>query len=185
MLKLQYFGHLIQQMTHWKNPYCWEKLRAEGKEGIRIWDGWMESPMQYTWTWASPRRCWGTGRPGLLQSIGSQRVRHDWATEQQQWKQMEWNSFVQIREVKHQLAIQCVCVCVFVCAQSCPTLCTPMDHSPPGSSVHGISQERILEWVAISYSSGSSWLRDQTCISCVSCIGRQVPYHCSIWVAIQ
>ena len=118
MLKLQYFGHLIQQMTHWKNPYCWEKLRAEGKEGIRIWDGWMESPMQYTWTWASPRRCWGTGRPGLLQSIGSQRVRHDWATEQQQWKQMEWSSFVQIREVKHQLAIQCACVCVCLCVLS-------------------------------------------------------------------
>ena len=47
-------------------------------------------------------------------------------------------------------------------AQLCPTLCNSMDCSPPGSSVHGISQARILQWVAISFSRGSSWLRDQT-----------------------
>ena len=53
------------------------------------------------------------------------------------------------------------------CAQPCPTPCNPMDYSPPGSSVHGIPQVRILEWVAISSSMGSSWPRDQTCISWV------------------
>ena len=52
-------------------------------------------------------------------------------------------------------------------AKSCPTLCNPMDYSPPGSSVHGIFQARILEWVAISFSRGSSWPRDQTCVSCI------------------
>ena len=51
--------------------------------------------------------------------------------------------------------------------QSCPTLCNPMDYSPPGSSSHRISQERLLEWVAISFSRGSSRSRDQTCISCI------------------
>ena len=56
--------------------------------------------------------------------------------------------------------------CFCLAAQSCPTLCDPMDCSPPGSSVHGISQVRILEWVAISFSMGSSQLRDQTCVSC-------------------
>ena len=65
-----------------------------------------------------------------------------------------------------------------VCAQSCPTLRDPRDYSLPGFSVHGIFQARILEWVAISYSRGSSRLRDQTHISCVSCIGRQILYHC-------
>ena len=50
----------------------------------------------------------------------------------------------------------------FVCVQSCPILCNPMDCSPPGFSVHGISQTRILEWVAIPFSRGSSWPRDQT-----------------------
>ena len=59
-------------------------------------------------------------------------------------------------------------------AQWCLTLCDLMDCSPPGSSVHGILQARILDWVAISSSRGSSQPRDQTCISCVSCIGRQM-----------
>ena len=59
-------------------------------------------------------------------------------------------------------------------AQSCLTLCNPMDCSPPGSSVHGILPARILEWVAISFSRGSFWPRDWTLISCVSCIGRQI-----------
>ena len=68
-----------------------------------------------------------------------------------------------------------VCVCVRAClvAQLCQTLCDPMDCSPPGSSVHGISQTRILEWVAIS-SRGSSWLRNWTL---VFCFGRWVLYH--------
>ena len=54
-------------------------------------------------------------------------------------------------------------------AKLCPTLCSPMDNSPPGSSVHGISQARTLEWVAISFPRGSFWLRDRTRISC-NCI---------------
>ena len=59
-------------------------------------------------------------------------------------------------------------------AQSCLTLCDPMDCSPPAYSVHRISQSRILEWVAISPSKGSSQPRDRTW---VSCIGRQILYH--------
>ena len=61
-----------------------------------------------------------------------------------------------------------------VCAQSCPTLCDPMDCSLPGSSDRGIFQARILEWIAVSFCRGSSQPRDQTCISC---IGRQILYH--------
>ena len=72
-----------KQPTHWKSPWCWERLKAEGEEGIRRWDSWMASLMQWTWTWANFGRWWGTGRPGMLQSTGSQRVGHDWATEQQ------------------------------------------------------------------------------------------------------
>ena len=72
-----------EQPTHWKSPWCWERLRAEGEEGIRGWDGWMASSMQWTWTWANFRRWWRTGKPGVLQSTGSQRVGHDWVTEQQ------------------------------------------------------------------------------------------------------
>ena len=68
------------------------------------------------------------------------------------------------------------CVLCLV-TQSHLTLCSPMDCSPPSSSVHGIFQARILEWVAISYSRGSSWLRDRTRVSCISCFGRQILYH--------
>ena len=77
--------------------------------------------------------------------------------------------------------------CVPACSvtQSCLTLCDPMDCSPPGSSDHGILQARILEWVAISYSRGSSWPRDWTWVSCISCIGRQILHHCATWEAVQ
>ena len=61
--------------------------------------------------------------------------------------------------------------------KSCPTLCDPMDCSPPGSAVIGTLQARILEWVAISFSRGSSWPRDPTHISCVSCTGTWITYH--------
>ena len=76
-----------------------------------------------------------------------------------------------------------LCACIIyiyiVCAdgkllQSCLTLWDPLNHSPPGSSAHGILQARILEWVAISYSRGSSWPGDQTHVFCISCIGRWI-----------
>ena len=73
-------------------------------------------------------------------------------------------------------------------AQSCPTLCNPMDCSPPGSSIHGILQARGLEWVAISSSRGPSWPRDRTltsCVSYISCIGRQTLYHWATWEALR
>ena len=68
-------------------------------------------------------------------------------------------------------------------AQSCSTLCDPMDCSPPGSSVHGISQGRILEWVAISSSRESLQPRDWTHISWVSLIDRQILYQWATWRA--
>ena len=76
-LKLQYFGHL----THLKRPWCWERLRVGGAGDDRGWDGWMASLTQWTWVWVNSRSWWWTGKPGVLQSMGSQRVGHDWATE--------------------------------------------------------------------------------------------------------
>ena len=64
-------------------------MEAEGKGGDRGWNGWMASPMQWTWTWANSGRWWDTGRPGVLQSIGSQRVGQDWVTEQQKQQQQQ------------------------------------------------------------------------------------------------
>ena len=71
---------------------------------------------------------------------------------------------------------------ISVCAKSlqlCTALCDPMDCSPSDSSVHGILQARILEWIAIPFSRGSSWPRDRTHISYVSYIGRQILYPLS------
>ena len=73
----------LKQLTRWKSPWCCERLRAEGEEGVRG-DGWMASPMQWTWTWANFGRWWGTGRPGMLLSLRSQWVRPNWGTEWQQ-----------------------------------------------------------------------------------------------------
>ena len=69
-----------EELTHWKRPWCWERLKA-GEGDNRGWDGWMASLTQWTWVWASSRRWWRTGRSGLLLSMGTQGVGHDWATE--------------------------------------------------------------------------------------------------------
>ena len=73
-----------EELTHWKRPWCWERLKA-GREGDdRGQDGWMALLTQWTWVWANSGRWWRAGRPGLLQSMGLQRVAHNWPTEQQQ-----------------------------------------------------------------------------------------------------
>ena len=100
-----------------------------------------------------------------------------WSVRQAQtlfMKKVMWKTRLKLHSITQ-------CICLFfirlcVCAQSCWTLCNSMDCSPPGSSVHGIFQARILEWVAISFSRGSSGPRDWTY---VSCIGRQILY---LWV---
>ena len=67
-----------KEPTHWKRLWFWERLRAGGEGGDREWDGWMASSTQWTWVWSNSRRYWRTGKPGMLQSMGSQRVRHNW-----------------------------------------------------------------------------------------------------------
>ena len=70
-----------EELTHWKRPWCWERLRAGGEGDDRGWDGWMVSLTQWTWVWVDSGSWWWTGRPGMLWFMGSQRVRHGWATE--------------------------------------------------------------------------------------------------------
>ena len=117
-----------EELTHWQRPWCWERLKAGGEGDDRGWDGWMASLTQWTWVWVDSGSWWWIGKTGMLQSMGSQRIGHDWVTELTDW----------------------------------------LDCNSPGSSLHGISQARILEWVAISFSRGSSWPRDPTCISCTA-----------------
>ena len=148
-----------------------------------------------------------TEEPGRLQSMGSLRVGHDWVTslllftfmhwrrkwqptsvflpgESQEWQAwwvavygvaQSWTRLKRLSSSSSNLSKNRPQLCMS--AQSCPTLCDPMDCSPPDSSVHGISQARILEWIFISSSRGSSPPRDWTQVSYGSCIGRQILYH--------
>ena len=61
-----------EELTHWKRPWYWERLKEGGEGADRGWDGWMASPMRWTWVWASSRGWWWTCSPGMLQSMGSQ-----------------------------------------------------------------------------------------------------------------
>ena len=70
-----------KELTPLKTPWCWERLKARGEGDDKGWDGWMASPTWWTWGWVNSRSWWWTWRPGLLQSMGSQIVGHDWATE--------------------------------------------------------------------------------------------------------
>ena len=70
-----------KELTHLEKPWCWEGLKAEGEGDDRGWDGWMASLTWWTWVWANSSCWWWTGQPGMLQSMGSQRVRYDWVTE--------------------------------------------------------------------------------------------------------
>ena len=92
----------FEELTHWKRPWCWERLKAGGEGDNRGWDGWMASPTQWTWVWVNSRSWWWIGRPaekamaphsstlawkipwtkepGGLQSMPSLRVGHNWAT---------------------------------------------------------------------------------------------------------
>ena len=70
-----------KELTHLKRRWCWERLRAGGEGDDRGWDDWMASLTQWTWVWVEFGSWWWTGRPGVLQFMGSQGVGHDWATE--------------------------------------------------------------------------------------------------------
>ena len=69
------------ELTHWKRPWCWERLKTGGEGDDRGWDGWMASLTWWTWVWVSSGSWWWTENPGVLESMGSQRVGHDWVTE--------------------------------------------------------------------------------------------------------
>ena len=77
-LKLQYFDHLMQRADSLEKTLMLGKIEGRRR---KWWDGWMASPTRWTWIWVNSRSWWWTGRTGMLQSMGSQRVGHDWVTE--------------------------------------------------------------------------------------------------------
>ena len=88
-----------KEPTHWKRPWCWQRLKAGGERGDRGWDGWMASPKQWTRVWVNSGSWWRTGKPGMLKSMGSQRVGHDWVAE------LNWLR-AEINEIKNRKSVQ-------------------------------------------------------------------------------
>ena len=84
-LKLQYFGHLMRRTDSFEKTLILGKIEGGWEGDDRGWDGCMSSPMQWTWVWVSSGSWWWTGKPGVLQSMGSPRVGHDWVTELNWW----------------------------------------------------------------------------------------------------
>ena len=85
-LKLQYFGYVMERIDLLENILMLGGLKVGGEGDDRGWDGWMASLTRWTWVWVNSGSWWWTGRPGVLQFMGSQRVGHDWATE------LNWNA---------------------------------------------------------------------------------------------
>ena len=131
------------ELTHLKRPWCWERLRAGGKGDDRGLYGWMASPTQWAWVWIDSGSLWWTGRPGMLQFMGSQRVRQDWTTK---LKNTGVGSLSLLQGI-------------FLNQGSNPGLphCWQILYQLSHSG-----SPRILEWVAYPFSSRSSWPSDQT-----------------------
>ena len=87
-LKLQYFGHFMWRVDSLQKTLMGKGLGAGGEGHNRGWDGWMASPTRWTWVWVNSGSWWWTGRPGVLQFMGSQRVGHYWATKLN-WKVLQ------------------------------------------------------------------------------------------------
>ena len=80
-MKLQHFAHPTRRADSLEKTLMWERLKAGGEGDDRGWDGWMASPTWWTWIRASSRSWWWTVKPGVLQAVGQQSIRHNWATE--------------------------------------------------------------------------------------------------------
>ena len=111
-----------EELTHLKRPWCWERLREGGEGDNRGRDGWMASPTQWTWVWVNFGSWWWTGRPGVLQSMGLQRVGHDWVTELN-WTEL--NCFVTHVDFSWGLVLSCL-----------PSLCSLSWQTHPHSQLN-------------------------------------------------
>ena len=109
ILKLQYFGHLMRRTDSWKRPWWWERLKA-GEEDDRGWDGWKASLTWWAWVWASSGSWWWTGRPGVLQSMGLQRVRYNYVTE------LNWTLYYNLKELYLTYSLASLPFCMFLMA---------------------------------------------------------------------
>ena len=122
----------------WQDPEAGKGWRQEEKGMTE--DGWMASPTQWTWVWASSGSWWWTGKPGVLQSMGSQRVRHNCETELN-WYITQITNKGLLNSTRNSTQYSIVTyLSAFVCACSVMSSCDSTGCGPPSSSVHGILQ---------------------------------------------
>ena len=158
---------------HWKRSDSGKDWRQERRRGQRM--RWLDGITEWTWAWAS-FGCWSwTGSHGVLRSRGSQRVGHDWVTELN-WTEAVLITVNIISELLRKLKTDLLSV-QWLVTSVVPNSLWLYGLWPIVSSVLGILQARILEWVAMPSYRGSSWPRDWIHISYVSCIGRWLLYH--------
>ena len=106
-----------EELTHLKKPWGWERLKARGEGDDRGWDSGMASPTQWPWVWISSGSWWWTGKPGMLQSRGLQRVGHNWVTE------LNWHIYI-VRLLYNVVLVSAgatkwITICVHVSLPSC------------------------------------------------------------------
>ena len=164
-LKLQYCGYLMWRTDSFEKTLMLGKIQGKKRKDDRGWDGWMASPTQWTWVWVRSGSWWWTGKPGVLQSMGSQRVRLDWATE------LNWTnpfptlqldfSFSKDGQSHHPLSCphdhgsQCPCSCGLSGLQFTPATHPCPSHSPYHSPRRGTVLGSFSAWNILIGSSTS------------------------------
>ena len=118
-----------EELTHWKRPWCWERLKAGGEGDHRGWEGWMTSPSRWTWVWASSKSWWWTRKPGMLLPMGS---KESGTTERlTELGSLCQKSRTEIGMLFTYSFMGWFCVCVCSVAKLCLILCDSMDCSMP------------------------------------------------------
>ena len=168
----------------WKIPWTEEPGRLQSMGSLRVGHDWATSLSLFSLSCIGEGNAWripGTGEPSGLLSMGSHRVRHDWsdlaaAAADSIFKSRDITLPTKVHLVKAMVSPAVTYGCEIwnikkaaataKSLQSSPTMCDPIDGSPPGSPVPGILQARVLEWVAISFSNAWKWKVKVKSLSC-------------------
>jgi len=161
-LKLQYFGNLRRRAESFEKSLMLGKTEGRRRRGHQRWDGWVASLTQWKWVWVNSANWWWTGRPGVLQSMESQRVGHSWVNG------LNWVIIlVSTREsARGNITLSRVCVCVCVCMSSILLL-----------YIYSIYNQYIYSILLLNYQTSSLWADADHCWFCCS-VAKSCPTFC-------